>query len=372
MSQEWMIGNLDQRSHLQNDEGASLLEIVLNGLPGQLIQQIHVPEFASSRHRCTQASIAAAFLRNRNSALVNLPQEILDSIVGECATDPSDLVSLSLSCCALFHTIAPFLCNTFAKSGTWAGDRLICISEYAGSCPATVGQEELKEWADVAFYIDWETSDPASPFYEVLRQRYTPVQAFALPLQTKEFIKQEWSDLVTGIRETKWFPRNHYNTWTRYHEKLKLGQGWNEKENWNLKEQSALLEKEARKKGFAAELDVLPEPYRFPIVQRVGAEPLGRIIRMMVPHQPSTLYLRNLSRKEFVKCTRKDHKSWNWLGGALCSQILWTDHTDESHTWAMKGPWAGDRFDVRGTVGWVQKAESWKDVTADVGYPANI
>ncbi|CAI6334408.1 unnamed protein product [Periconia digitata] len=369
MGQYWKVGSIDRRSHLENHFGVKLGDILMNGILAGLVPLLSVPEFSPKVDAKAQTDFAAAFSRNADSPLIRLPQELINMIISECATEASDLVALALTCGVLFRMSAPFLRDVFTQSAAWAGDRLICLGDYANGSPASVDKQEIDDWLDSLKSRHGVTSDDLefethNPIYNMIGENTTSLRAPMPPFKTGKESQAEWKKIekdfeMTGQRPPERWAQDrkswssHYQIMKRRHER---GEGQSKLD---------ILEEDARQLGYTRELNFLPETFRFPIVSRVGAEAFGRTIRMMAPLHPSALFLRNLSRKQFVHWRKREGESMNRLGQAICSQICWTSDPSGCY-WGMKSQWAGDRLDIRGSAAWVPEAEGWTDVTKTV------
>ncbi|KAF8632085.1 hypothetical protein AX15_002061 [Amanita polypyramis BW_CC] len=142
MVQYWQVINLDKREALGQEPSGELADIVLSSTPDALFfQLVHI-----------SAAARGASDRNDNTASVN--------------ANPN--------------------ANANARRGSWAGDRIVVISDYALTYPeGMLTQKERDEVEDM--YLDeedeYDDEDPAPTLYAYAEEWY--------PIVPAEFVREE-------------------------------------------------------------------------------------------------------------------------------------------------------------------------------------
>ncbi|KAK5112546.1 hypothetical protein LTR85_011238 [Meristemomyces frigidus] len=144
MGQYWKITNIDKAQTIGNEGGLKVKEILINGVAEPLVDLLKVPRLR--RYKFTDAAVAAARLKNTSSRLVALPQELIDAITAVVENDV-DIICLALTSSYFFRLLAPAVTEAVIRDeAPWAGDRIICVGDYANGAPAGLfTDDELAE-----------------------------------------------------------------------------------------------------------------------------------------------------------------------------------------------------------------------------------
>ncbi|KAK3066532.1 hypothetical protein LTR53_017078 [Teratosphaeriaceae sp. CCFEE 6253] len=136
MGQCWKIVNIDARQELENQCGFKFREFLRNGIPAQLVGLLEVPRLRV--HESRDAAVGVC------SALIRLPQEIIDNIVEHIIAGP-DLICLALTCSYYLRLQAQRVSPAIvADEAPWAGKRLVAVGDSAEFVPSSVSDEEAR------------------------------------------------------------------------------------------------------------------------------------------------------------------------------------------------------------------------------------
>ncbi|KAL2689446.1 hypothetical protein Neosp_003500 [[Neocosmospora] mangrovei] len=301
MGQDWKLINIDKKRQLRHVGQPKLLDILKSTSGEQLVGLLANPSWL--RFQIPAEKAIPAKKRNHDSPLVNLPQNIIDSIVAllyECRND-ADLICLSVTCSYFFRLISHLIQAAISEDiGQWAGDRLILIGERAVGYPPEI--------ATVLERFQWD-SDGTNPLYEMGEQAVAEGHHSTLASLVKEQPFEVWGRALDNVRER-------------------------------------LDQKQEVSLPFKRLMKLLMHNPHFPS-----------------SHRPAVL--RNLTTKQFISDDALARSNFSYsLGEVLLCYITWGEEAaqDERVRLPMKGEWAGHRFDITTR----EKVSGWDDVSQQV------
>ncbi|KAM0424840.1 hypothetical protein ACHAPT_009896 [Fusarium lateritium] len=301
MAQDWKLINIDKKRELRHIGQAKLMEMIKSSSGEQLIGLLANPSWLKFEIPAEKALPAKN--RNLESPLVNLPQNVVDSIVAllyECRLD-ADLVCLSVTCSYFFRLVAHMIQAAISEDiGVWAGDRLILVGEKAVGYPPEI--------ATVLERFQWD-SEGTNPLYAMGERVVAEGQHSNLASPVKEQPFEVWGRLLDLVRE-----------------------------RLDRKQETSFI--------FERLMGLLMHNPTFPNV-----------------HRPAVL--RNLTTQQFISDDALARSNFSYsLGEVMLCYITWSDDTvpDDRARLPMKGEWAGHRFDITTR----EKVNGWDDVSQQV------
>ncbi|KAK3657525.1 hypothetical protein LTR56_002299 [Elasticomyces elasticus] len=172
MGQYWKIVCLEKAQVLENHGGVKLWELLMNGVPEQLVDLLKVPKLRA--YKFSNAAVASARARSIDIKLIAIPQEIIDEIL-TYITSGVDLINLGLSCSYFFRLLGPVLIQAIVESeAPWAGRRLVTVGDYAEGIPSCVEPDTIRyivsQGMDDEYWDDEGEADEAmarNPLYRM-------------------------------------------------------------------------------------------------------------------------------------------------------------------------------------------------------------
>ncbi|KAK5731653.1 hypothetical protein LTR17_011246 [Elasticomyces elasticus] len=142
MGQYWKVLCLEKAQVLENHSGLKLWELLMNGVPEQLVDLLKVPKLRV--YNFSNAAVAYAKARSIDNKLIAIPQELVDEIL-TYITSGVDLINLGLTCSYFFRLLARVLTQAVVEcEAPWAGRRLVTVGDYAEGIPSCVEPETIR------------------------------------------------------------------------------------------------------------------------------------------------------------------------------------------------------------------------------------